>query len=256
LVWSPARIIGRVTSDAHLGIAGAAINARTTKGADMSATTDSEGSFVLAGPAGEYTIDLLPESLPAGYAIKGPSRLVVNAPADQPKDVAFNVQALRSVAGRVEGGSAEIRIEPLGRTVTSDAAGNFVFRSLPPGTFTITAQRGGRTTSRTITVPAEPVVLNTALTFAEVASPVAAAVAPPQSVPATVRAFFVQLGAFREARNAAELVDRAAQSGMRAESVQTDRLIRVRVGPYASRAEAAKTIAQLRQKGFDGIVTR
>ena len=77
-----------------------------------------------------------------------------------------------------------------------------------------------------------------------------------RSVPASVRAFFVQLGAFREARNAAELVDRAAQSGTRAESVQTDGLIRVRVGPYASRAEAAKTIAELRQKGFDAIVTR
>ena len=102
LVWSPARIIGRVASDANLGIAGAVIDARTTKGADMSATTDSEGAFVLAGPAGEYTIDLAAESLPAGYTIKGTSTRVVNAPADQPKEVAFEVQALRSVAGTIK----------------------------------------------------------------------------------------------------------------------------------------------------------
>src|SRR5205085_4137209 len=122
------------------------------KGADMSATTDTEGSFVLAGPAGEYTIDLAPESLPAGYAIKGTNRRVVNAPADEPRNVAFEVEALRSIAGTVEGGPAEIRIEPLGLTVTSDAAGNYVFRSLPPGTFSITARRGARIASRTITM--------------------------------------------------------------------------------------------------------
>jgi cell division septation protein DedD len=256
LIWSPARIIGRVASDAHLGIAGAAVNAKTTKGADMSATTDSEGGFVIAGPAGEYTVDLALESLPAGYTIKGTNTRVVNAPPDQPLNVAFEVEALRSIAGTVDGGPAEIRIEPLGLTVTSDATGNFVFRSLPPGTFTITARRGGLVASSTVTVPAEPVVLKTALTFVRVAPPIAASVAAAENVPASVRSFFVQLGAFREARNAAELIDRAAQSGTRAESVQSNQLILVRVGPYASRAEAAKTIAQLRRKGFDAIVTR
>jgi hypothetical protein len=89
LVWSPARIIGHVVSDANVGIAGAAINAKTTKGADMSATTDSEGAFVVAGPAGEYTLDLAAESLPAGYTIKAKSSRVVNAPADQPVTVTF-----------------------------------------------------------------------------------------------------------------------------------------------------------------------
>jgi hypothetical protein len=251
LVWSPARIIGRVVSDVSAGISGAVINARTTKGAEMSATTDTEGSFVLAGPAGEYTLDLAAESLPAGYTMKESSR-VVNASADQPVNVAFEVEALRSIAGTVHGGPAEVRIDPLGLTATSDAAGNFVFRSLPPGTFTISARRDGRMASKIVTVPAEPAVLNAALFFAEVPPPVTGAA----DVPEAVRSFFVQLGAFREAHNAAELIERAAQSGTRAETVQSDRFILVRVGPYASRGEAAKTIAQLREKGFDAIVTR
>ena len=257
LVWSPARIIGRVVSDANLGIAGAVINARTTKGADMSATTDTEGGFVLAGPAGEFTIDLATESLPAGYTIKGTSTRVVNAPADQPKNVAFEVQALRSVAGTVEGGQAEVRIDPLGLTATTDAGGNYVFRSLPAGTFTITARRGERVATRTITVPFEPVVLNTdAFVLTDVPPPVGTPQRASVSVPAAVRSFFVQLGAFREARNAAQLIDRVARIGTHAESVQSDQLILVRVGPYASRAAAAKTIAQLRGKGFEAIVTR
>jgi cell division septation protein DedD len=159
---------------------------------------------------------------------------------------------LRSIAGTVDGGAAEIRIEPLGRMITSDAAGNFVFRSLPPGTFTITAQRGGRVASRTVTVPADPAVLKAALNLSDVAPPVATRV----TVPAALRTFFVQLGAFREPRNAAELIHRIAASGARAESVQSDQLILVRVGPFASRAEAAKTIAQLHEQGFDAIVTR
>jgi cell division septation protein DedD len=249
LVWSPARIIGRVVSDANLGIAGAAINARTTKGADMNAITDSEGAFVLAGPAGEYTIDLAAESLPAGYTIKE-SKRVVTAPADVPKTIAFEVEALRSIAGTVDGGPAEVRIEPLGRTVMSDAAGNYVFRSLPAGTFTITARRGDRVASRSVTVPVEPMVQKAAaLVLGDIA-------AETPRVPAAIRAFFVQLGAFREARNASELVDRAARIGTRAESVQRDQLIVVRVGPYASRTAASETIAQLRQKGFEAIVTR
>jgi cell division septation protein DedD len=66
----------------------------------------------------------------------------------------------------------------------------------------------------------------------------------------------VQLGAFREARNAAELVDRIAPSGARAEGVQSDQLILVRVGPFASRAEASISTARLREKDFDAIVTR
>jgi cell division septation protein DedD len=66
----------------------------------------------------------------------------------------------------------------------------------------------------------------------------------------------VQLGAFREPRNAAELIERAAESGTHAERVQSDRLILVRVGLYASRAEAAKTTVLLRKKGFDAVVTR
>ena len=180
----------------------------------------------------------------------------MNAPADRPLTVAFEVEALRSVSGTVDGGPAEVRLEPLGLTVTSDAAGNFVFRSLPSGTFTLTARRGGRVASRTVTLPVEPAVLKTSLTLAEAAPAVAATVAPPRSVPATVRSFFVQLGAFSEPRNAAHLIDRVAQSGTHAESVQSDQLILVRVGPYASRAAAAKTIAQLRQKGFDAFVTR
>jgi len=249
LVWSPARIIGHVVSDANLGIAGAVLNARTTKGADMSATTDSEGGFVVAGPAGEYTIDLAAESLPAGYTIKEKTR-VVNAPADVPKTIAFEVEALRSIAGTVDGGPAEVRIEPLGRTVMSDAAGNYVFRSLPAGTFTITARRGDRVASRSVTVPVEPIVEKAAaLVLSDIP-------AETPRVPAVVRAFFVQLGAFREARNAAELVDRAARIGTRAESVQREQLIVVRVGPYASRAAASQTIAQLREKGFEAIVTR
>lgn len=256
LVWSPARIIGRVVSDANLGIAGAVVNAKTTKGADMSATTDTEGAFVLAGPAGEYTLDLAVESLPAGYTIKGTGQRVVNAPADQPKNVLFDVHALRSIAGIVEGGAAEIRIEPLGLTATSDAAGNYVFRSLPPGTFTITARRGGRVASRTITVPSEPAVLNAPLRFADVPPSVETPRRAGVSLPAAVRSFFVQIGAFREARNAAELIDRVARTGTHAERVQTDQLILVRVGPYASRAEAMKTTAQLREKGFEAIVTR
>jgi hypothetical protein len=69
--------------------------------------------------------------------------------------VTFVVRALRSIAGKADG-STKVPIEPLGRTVTSDASGNFVFRSLPAGTFTVTANGY----SRTVNLPAERVMVN------------------------------------------------------------------------------------------------
>jgi rare lipoprotein A len=70
---------------------------------------------------------------------------------------------------------------------------------------------------------------------------------------------YVQIGAFRQKDNADQLRDRIAQSGVvrdgQVESWYNDGIHRVRLGPFASREEAERTAAQLKQTyGLSAIV--
>jgi hypothetical protein len=158
LVWAAARIDGRVVSDAGAGLSGAVLSAISKNGQLISATSDTEGRFVFAVPPGVFRIGLASESLPSGYSIGGLREFDVTVEADAPRSVSFEVRALRSVAGRAPGAS-EVRIESLGRTAVVDANGDFVFRSMPAGIFTLTATIGSQRASQTITLPPEPVTI-------------------------------------------------------------------------------------------------
>lgn len=71
---------------------------------------------------------------------------------------------------------------------------------------------------------------------------------------------FIQVGAFRQKDNADQLRDKIAQSGTAqsgtVESWYNDGIHRVRLGPYASRDEAERVAAQLKQSlGLTAIIT-
>ena len=238
LVWSPARILGRVRSDAERGVAGAVIRASSTSGVELSATTDSNGEFTMAVPPGQYTLRLARESLPSGYSLAGEEERVVDAIAAEPRHAAFDVRALRSIAGTALG-ATEVRIEPLGRTAVTDGAGNFVFRSLPAGTFTL--QAGNATSS--VTLPPEPVSLRGVVLSGHIAQkPVAGN-------------FFVQLGAFRDLANARRLIQRVLRAGTEPQTTTQGGLTLVRVGPFPSRAAAASASHSLQAAGFETAIT-
>lgn len=238
LVWSPARILGRVRSDANRGVAGAVIRASSTLGVELSATTDSNGEFTIAVPPGQYTLRLALESLPSGYSLAGDEALAVDAIAAEPRPAAFDVRALRSIAGTALG-AAEVRIEPLGKTAVTDAAGNFVFRSLPAGTFTLLA--GNATSS--VTLPPEPVSLRGVVLSGQIAEKPAAG------------KFFVQLGAFRSIANARRLIQRVLRAGTEPQTATEGGLMVVRVGPFPSRAAAVSASRSLQAAGFETAIT-
>jgi rare lipoprotein A len=71
---------------------------------------------------------------------------------------------------------------------------------------------------------------------------------------------FVQVGAFRQKENADQLRDKIAQSGFSkngaVESWYNEGIHRVRIGPYASRDDAERVAAQLKQSlGLTAIIT-
>jgi hypothetical protein len=159
IVWTAARIDGRVINDAGAAISGAVLSASTQDGVPISTTSDAEGRFVFAVPAGDFLLSLVTASLPPGYSIAGTIEQRVRVAPDQPQVMSFEVQALRSVTGRAPG-AAEVRIESLDRTARVDAAGNFVFRQMPSGSFAITARIAGRAVSANIVMPSDPAMLH------------------------------------------------------------------------------------------------
>ena len=159
LVRAAARIAGRVISDAGTGVAGVALSALALHGIPIGATSDAEGRFVFAVPPGPFRIVLAPESLPAGYSMDGALEQPVTAETDQPRSIAFLLQARRSIAGYA-GGASEVKIESLGMSAPVDRAGNFLFRAMPAGTFTLTADIGGEVFRRTLTVPVRPTMID------------------------------------------------------------------------------------------------
>jgi cell division septation protein DedD len=255
LVWSSARVNGHVISDAALGIAGVVVSAKAPDGKNVTATTDSDGAFALAVPAGKYTIALAAETLPSGYISNGATTHEVDLKPDHPQQLAFEVHALRSVSGTAIG-ATEIQIEPLGRTATVDPSGNFVFRSLPPGTFTVTA--AGAT--QTVTLAAEPASLTVTLNSAPALPPIIAATQPPRTIDRAPvpenrnLRFRVQAGAYRVAENVAIARRQLERLGYQANVTTSGTLQLVSAGPFASRSEADRAAERLNKAGIDAIV--
>lgn len=252
LIWAAARIDGQAVSDAGKGIAGLVVSAIAGNGVPITTTTDAEGRFDFAVPPGMIRVALTASSLPAGYSMTGQHEKLVTIEPDLPQSLTFEVQALRSVAGLVNGAS-EVRIESLDRTARVDAAGNFVFRSMPAGTFTITARSGGNTLSTVVTLPAEPAMIRDVLLGAR--SPVlapleAAAPAVPKG------SHVVQAGAFRDDRNATKLLDRLQRRGEESFTVSIGALTFVYVGPFETRGKAIEASDRMKRAGFEGYVMR
>lgn len=251
LVWAAARIDGRLISDAALGIPGAIFSATSPGVPPITATSDLEGRFVFAVSPGSYRIALAAESLPPGYSIVGAREREVMLEADAPQSLSFDVQALRSISGRAAGAS-EARIEALGRTVPVDAAGNFAFRTMPAGTFKISTGRGGGTLSKTVTLSAEPMMLRDVLlngASVDVAEVMEKAVALKGT-------HVVQAGAFRDTRNANDLLGGLRRAGEQSFAVARNGLTFVFAGPFPSRHEALAASARLQRAGISGFVTR
>lgn len=82
----------------------------------------------------------------------------------------------------------------------------------------------------------------------------------PAAAPVQAGGSFVQAGAFRSKENAQQLNDRLRQQGMAqnvaVENWYNDGIYRVRLGPYASRDEAERVAAKIRQAlGISTLVT-
>jgi hypothetical protein len=159
-----AYLSGHIVDDRGAGVAGVSIVLRGGVLGDHTATTDSSGRFRFAVDRGDYMLDPVPESIPPGYDVAAAMPRPVRLSAGAPASAELVVPANRSIAGtlrdpRIASGTASIRIVELDRTAALDSDGHYVFRSVPPGTYTLEAIVAGAAMRRTVEVPVGPAVL-------------------------------------------------------------------------------------------------
>jgi cell division protein FtsN len=268
LTWAAARIEARLVSDRGVGVAGAVFSATPSNGTAIGATSDGDGRVVFAVPPGEFLVAFAADSLPPGYLIAGESAKRIKVEADQPQSLSFQVNAIRSVSGRAPAASA-VRIESLGRTSQADAEGNFVFRSMPAGTFVVTSRSAGGIASASVILPDVPATIRGVVLGAESprAESAASQTAPPVRAPSDVLSspaarsslsgqsgFRIQAGTFRVASNAAAAVHQIEQLGGQARITRSGSFDVVTVGPFATSEEAEAEAQRLRGAHIDVVV--
>ena len=239
----------------------------------VTAQTADDGTFVARGlPAGTYEVMLDAGSLPVGYALdRSASRQVIVEDAAMGK-ATFVLRPHRSITGQVRAFDSRagtyvpvrgtvVELRGLQRKSVTESDGLYMFRDLPPGDHLVLTTQNGREHTLTIRVPDGPAWLK----GMDLTVPFPAEGAPP-GLPAEARrpriaaaavngdsggaSFIIQIAALRNMHRARSLAAEIQRSGLPvyvAEPIMSDRnpLYRVRVGPFASRAEADEMAAWL-----------
>jgi hypothetical protein len=167
VVFTRARLIGHVVNDAGVGLSGVTVSV-TGAQKTYTAVTDGEGHFLLADlAAGSYRIEPKAESLPAGYLSEGLDPVTTDLQLGAPTHVTFTSKAIRTISGRVKAfdsqgrkevllGGIKVTIVELKRESITDEEGNYLFRELPAGSFTLLVNDGKQDFTLKVTLAATP----------------------------------------------------------------------------------------------------
>jgi hypothetical protein len=170
VAWSRSSLRGVVLADAGTGINGVLVH---VAGADRRTTTltADDGTFVVEGLApGDYDVTIDAGSVPAGYPVDNLAAQRVRVENMEPGRARFVLRPYRSVAGRarmfdrergqyVPLAGATVELLPLGRKSVTDAEGQYAFRNLPAGRYTIVARRDGRENTTAVSLPEGPAIV-------------------------------------------------------------------------------------------------
>jgi hypothetical protein len=157
ITFSAARLNGTVRSDAGRPLAGVTLRLAGVKG--VTATTDSDGAYRFAVPAGEAQVSLVAESIPAGYELGNLDPQTRHLAPGAPAVANFTVRAQRMLKGVVGGMGNEpvtVTAVEIARTVSPDKSGHFLLRGLPAGSLTLVVGSRFGETRQVVEIPAEP----------------------------------------------------------------------------------------------------
>jgi cell division septation protein DedD len=280
---------GVVLADAGAGMNGVLVQVvngeyRTT------ARTADDGSFVVEGLSpGDYDVSIDAASVPAGYPLDSVAAQRVRVDETEPGRARFVLRPYRSVAGRarlfdrargqyVPLAGATVELLPLGWTSVTDSQGQYAFRNLPAGDYTIEAKEAGREHAAAVNLPEGPAIVKdveltvvpagAAATGMNLSGAAKAALppAPAQPVDEPVQGvsptgvngagtsvasgmFTIAVAESSNARHARALVEELKDAGHAAylETALSSRTVpyRVRVGHYSSLTEAERSARSL-----------
>jgi hypothetical protein len=162
-----ARLFGSVRSDSGTGLPEVEISvSRGPQG--VRARTDSEGKFHVEGlSSGEYEIKIDPDSVPPGYSLGELETKRVTVDPAVPAQSDFKLKAIRNISGRVTiydpvfqknvpvAGIA-VRLLQLSRENVTDENGIYLFRDLPPGSYSLTITYQRNESKREVILPDGP----------------------------------------------------------------------------------------------------
>lgn len=166
--FAKGQVFGFVYDDSGAGIGGITVELKNEK-VTRRIATGSTGKFAFTGlPPADYSVATLPDSYPPGYSLQDISAQNVTVEPGKPASTQFTVRALRSIAGRVlvydkntlqtiplEG--AVVRLKERSLEVKTGPTGGYIFRNLPAGTYTVSAEYGGKEITRTVILTPAPI---------------------------------------------------------------------------------------------------
>ena len=274
IAFTRSTLRGVVVTDAGTAIPGVLVR---VAGADHQATlrTSDDGTFVAEGLlAGDYEVSIEAGSVPAGYPVGALESQAVRVDPNATGRAKFVLRPYRSVAGRarmfnretgqyVAMSGARVEILPLREQSVTDARGQYAFRNLPAGQYTVSVRHEGREYSVAVTVPDGPALLTNVdvavLPGSSTSRPSVASRKVAQerlettgtSAAKTVEpaaasdVFTVQVAESTNARHAQAMVDELKGAGHAAylepSASGTGGKYRVRVGRYSSLADANRS---------------
>jgi hypothetical protein len=167
IAFSRARLIGQVLNDAGLPVAGVKVGIFGAQRV-YSAETDGGGAFTIADlEAGTFRAEVNSESLPIGYVSEGLEPVEGELLLGLPKHITFHVKAIRAIAGKVSVFDSEqnrdialpgvtVRVVETGAQNVTDRDGNYLFRQMPAGTFTVEVNYQGKEFKLSVNLPETP----------------------------------------------------------------------------------------------------
>jgi hypothetical protein len=110
-------------------------------------------------------LDPMQDSIPAGYEVAAAAPRSLQLAAGASAQVDLVIPANRIIAGTIRGastasGPATVRIVELDRSAAIDGDGRYVFRGLPPGSYTVEATVSGHAMRHVIELPAGPAAIH------------------------------------------------------------------------------------------------
>ncbi|MGH9523499.1 MAG: MSCRAMM family protein, partial [Terriglobales bacterium] len=167
VAFSAGQVFGYIRNDARSPIGSVVVHIRNASG-EITVRSDDNGRFERRSlPQGAYEVWIDPMSLPAGYALAGLARGTVKVTSAGASEWDADLKAIRSIGGKIVAydrnkgrdigvSGAVVVLRELSCAVVTDKNGNYRFKELPAGNYTVAVVYQGREHTSAVSIGEGP----------------------------------------------------------------------------------------------------